>query len=168
MVDGQEIARDIKEMGEKGKNFMHRLISKKGEDDTDLVGRQESEIKVDDHILMEEEDNLKTKLIQQATLDGIDDDEEDFKLEPLNQEEVDIARQRIKELHPLQSEPVNHILPMICFPVNFFRKRKEPLDNRRASSLWKKLPGALSEFEHERIQHQEDMEEVNNRLESLL
>ena len=43
-------------------------------------------------------------------------------IEPLNVEEIDIARQRIDEMHPLQRSNIEKILPSLCCFMKACRK----------------------------------------------
>ena len=48
---------------------------------------------------------------------------ESGELEPLNSEEIGIAKNRIEELHPMYSQPIHRILPYLCCCMRL-RQRK--------------------------------------------
>lgn len=58
---------------------------------------------------------------------------EDFKvaadMDPLNIEEIDIARQRIDEMHPLKRSNIEKILPGLCCFIKYCRKSNSGLQN---------------------------------------
>jgi len=73
--------------------------------------------------------------------------EKEKRLQPLDVEEIDIARQRIEELHPLNDVRVENVLPHLCCCAKFCRKK------------------GLSQGERaEEKDEEEDMKEVQERL----
>ena len=52
-------------------------------------------------------------------------------LEPLPQEEIEIARARIKELHPLQDAPIEQVLPYVAYCVRCCLKRERYKQGKR-------------------------------------
>ena len=126
MINTDEIVSGMEALKSKGDKMFKNILPKNSDAPHQNLGG--SIINAED-----DEDNLQTRLLQKTEPGTEAEGEEDFKLTPLDEEEILIAQERIKGMHPLRDEPLHVILPYICCCLRMWRRQKTA---HRASSIW--------------------------------